>query len=216
MQQRHTLDARGLLCPQPLIKTRRLLKTLQAGEQFQVQVDNDIARLNLVTFLEDQGMKPEYTAENGVWTITATCQLSGRQPEKVQPVVVSDATLKAQPAVMPIEKASGYIVVLNSDCMGQGDDDLGRILIKGYLNTLREIDNKPSSIILYNGGALLAADGSGAETALQALAQFSVDVIVCGACVDFFDLQETMVAGRISNMYEIAEKIAAADHVVYP
>ena len=225
MQHHHTLDARGLLCPQPLIQTRRLLKTLQVGECFQVIVDNEIAHLNLMTFFEDQGMSPECIAESGEWAITATCQTSGRQSGATESTAGDDVAPVTKNTQSPVQNsgdllsdylASDYMVVLNSDRMGQGDDDLGSILIKGYLNTLKEIDRKPSSIILYNGGARLAAEGSGADSALQALEALSVDIIVCGACVDFFELQGKLATGRISNMYEIAEKIAAAGHVVYP
>ena len=220
MQHHHSLDARGLLCPQPLIQTRRLLKTLQAGECFQVIVDNEIAHLNLMTFFEDQGMNPEYVAESGEWVITATCQASGRQSGATENTAGDDVAPATKNTLPPARNSddlvSDYMVVLNSDRMGLGDDDLGSILIKGYLNTLKEIERKPSTIILYNGGARLAAQGSGADSALQALEALSVDIIVCGACVDFFELQGKLAAGRISNMYEIAEKIAAAGHVVYP
>lgn len=210
----HTLDMRGYPCPQPLIKTRRLWKTLAAGEQFQVLVDNDIAHLNLVSFLNDQGAGPSVQKEGGdCWVIVAT---------RTADSAISNATVMTKPAVNTTPEVSialqpaNYIVVLKSDCMGHGDDDLGRLLVKGYLNTLRELDNKPTAIILYNGGALVANQGSGAEAALKALEEDGVDVIVCGACVDFFAIKETLAAGRISNMYEIAEKIAHTGHVVYP
>lgn len=212
MQDIHTLDARGCPCPQPLIKTRRLWKTLNSGDCFQVLVDNDIAHINLMSFLEDQGANPQVKREGDDWVILASHSGDLGKPVSNKQSTVPAVTTKVEAKV----SLANYAVVLKSDCMGQGDDDLGAILIKGYLNTLRELDQKPSTIILYNGGARLAAKNSGAETALQALEQESVDVIVCGACVDFFDIQNQLVAGRISNMYEIAEKIAAAGHVVYP
>ena len=212
MQDIQTLDARGCPCPQPLIKTRRLWKTLNAGDRFQVLVDNDIAHINLMTFLNDQGANPEVSREGDDWVI-----LAARSGDITKPVAVKPQKTITE-ASQPVNKPAlaDYAVVLKSESMGQGDDELGAILVKGYLNTLRELDQKPSTIILYNGGAKLAARGSGAETALQALEEESVDVIVCGACVDFFDINDSLAAGRISNMYDIAETIATAGHVVYP
>ena len=212
MQDIQTLDARGCPCPQPLIKTRRLWKILNAGDRFQVLVDNDIAHINLMTFLNDQCADPQVTREGEDWVILATRSGDISQPvmKPSQQPVVDKPEAVSQPAL------ANYAVVLKSDRMGQGDDDLGAILIKGYLNTLRELDQKPSTIILYNAGAKLAAKNSGAETALKALEKVSVDVIVCGACVDFFELNGKLSAGRISNMYEIAKKMATAGHVVYP
>lgn len=212
MQEIQTLDARGFPCPQPLIKTRRLWKTLNTGDRFQVLVDNDIAHINLMTFLNDQGANPQVSREGDDWVILATRSGNGSQPAATpsrQPVVD-----KSVPTIS--SALADYAVVLKSEFMGQGDDDLGAILVKGYLNTLRELDQKPATIILYNSGAKLAAKDSGAESALKALEEESVDVIVCGACVDFFELNGKLAAGRISNMYEIAEKIATAGHVVYP
>lgn len=212
MQDIHTLDARGCLCPQPLIKTRRLWKTLNAGQEFQVLVDNDIAHLNLMSFLNDQGANPQMFREGEDWVILATRAGENQSATPAQPQVAK----KTRPEPEKKAELANYIVVLKSDRMGQGDDDLGRILVKGYLNTLKELDKKPSSVILYNSGALLAAKDSGAETALQALVQEKIDVIVCGACVDFFEMKDSLVTGRISNMYEIAENIAETGHVVYP
>ena len=215
--QIHTLDARGCLCPQPLIKTRRLWKTLSAGEAFQVLVDNDIAHMNLVAFLDDQGASPEVSQEGEDWIISAM-----RSGEAAQATTTSTPTQRlptfrqAATPDKPSEQLSDYVVVLNSAHMGQGDNELGSLLIKGYLNTLKELDHKPGSIILYNGGAQLAEHNSGADTALKALEDASVDVMVCGACVDFFDMRERLAAGRITNMYDIAEKIAQTGHVVYP
>ena len=212
MQDIQTLDARGCLCPQPLIKTRRLWKTLNAGDRFRVLLDNDIAHLNLVAFLNDQNADPGVTREGEDWVVSATRSGDiGQSAVKVPQQPVVD---KTAPASEPVP--ANYAVVLKSDRMGQGDDDLGAILVKGYLNTLKELDQKPATIILYNGGVKLAARDSGAETSLKALEKESVDVIVCGACVDFFALNDQLAAGRVSNMYEIAEKIAAAGHVVYP
>ena len=216
----HTLDMRGYLCPQPLIKTRRLWKTLAAGEQFQVLVDNDIAHLNLVSFLNDQGAAPSVQKEgDDCWVIVATRAADSaisNATEMTKPTANTTSEVSIALGQQPANQPANYIVVLKSDCMGHGDDDLGRLLVKGYLNTLRELDNKPTAIILYNGGALVANQGSGSEAALKALEEDGVDVIVCGACVDFFAIKETLAAGRISNMYEIAEKIAHTGHVVYP
>ena len=215
MQEVHSLDARGCPCPQPLIKTRKLWKTLTAGERFEVIVDNDIAHINLVSFLNDQSANPEVRREGSDWIILATRTASGRDSEKI-PVKAEVSVIAKETVPVAQTTHADYVVVLKSEQMGLGDEDLGSILMQGYLNTLRELDSKPSSIILYNSGVLLASEDSGAVSALQALIENQVDVIVCGACVDFYGIKDKLAAGRISNMYEIAEKLAQTGHVVYP
>ena len=212
----HLLDVRGYLCPQPLIRTRRLWKTLRAGETFRVILDNEIAHTNLLSFLSDQCAKPVTSRDNDDWVIDAvrSSHQSSANSKPAQRAVVAHA---AQPSkTVKAKKSENYVVALKSDAMGQGDESLGRILIKGYISTLLELDHKPSAILLYNGGAKLAIKGSGADVSLKALEQQGVDVVVCGACVDFFEIKNQLAAGRISNMYDIAEKLAATGHVVYP
>lgn len=218
----HILDARGLLCPQPLIRTRRLWKTLNTGETFRVLLDNEIANTNLLSFLKDQNAQPVASRDGSNWVIDAirSENASSTKPSAIPPQPSPLPTSPVQAAASQPEgkarQGSHYVVVLNSDAMGQGDDDLGRILIKGYISTLLELDNKPSAILMYNGGARLAARGSGADQPLKALEEQGIDIVVCGACVDFFELKGQLATGRISNMYEIADILATAGHVVYP
>ena len=208
----HILDARGCPCPQPLIKTRRLWKTLAPGEIFQVQLDNEIAYTNLITFLDQQNACPQSTTAPGEWTITASKPSLTGEPMPAAPRPQPSASKSSDSS--PDDKNT--VVVIKSEAMGHGSDDLGKMLIKGYLSALLELDQKPRTIILYNGGALLAAKGSGADTTLAELAEAGIDILVCGACTDFYEIKDQLATGRISNMYEIAETMATADHVVYP
>ena len=214
----HSLDARGCPCPQPLIKTRRLWKTLNPGDHFEVIMDNDIACTNLITFLTDQGADPQTSHKGDDFIVTAvrTGEATQNGPDICPLPTPAQATeTQSETQVQPV-KQNDYVVVLKSDCMGMGDDDLGGILAKAYINTLPELDSKPTAIIMYNGGVKLAMASSGADETLKSLEEHGVDVIVCGACVEFFGIKEQLAAGRISNMYEIAERMAAAKHVVNP
>ena len=38
----------------------------------------------------------------------------------------------------------------------------------------------------------------------------------CGTCLDFYKLKETLAVGSITNMYAIAETLAAAGKVIKP
>ena len=43
-----------------------------------------------------------------------------------------------------------------------------------------------------------------------------VELLACGTCLDFFHLKERLRAGKVSNMFEIASRLVAADRVVRP
>jgi TusA-related sulfurtransferase len=44
----HTLDARGLSCPEPVLRTRRAIETLGPGEELAVLVETVTSRENVL------------------------------------------------------------------------------------------------------------------------------------------------------------------------
>lgn len=111
---------------------------------------------------------------------------------------------------------SGYVIAFKKNKMGGGSDELGETLIKAYINSLLELDSQPSTIVFYNSGVKLACHDSGVEKALAELESRSINLLLCGTCVNYFDLKSSLAAGKISNMYTISETLAQASHVVYP
>jgi selenium metabolism protein YedF len=100
--------------------------------------------------------------------------------------------------------------------MGRGDDVLGNVLIRAFIHTLAQLKPLPATIICYNAGVKLAVKESPVLDDLQQLAQAGVDILICGTCVNYFGLGEQVAAGRISNMYDIAETMAGAARLVCP
>ncbi len=105
-------------------------------------------------------------------------------------------------------------MVINSDKMGQGDEELGVRLIRSFLKTLVTAENKPHVLVLYNSGVKLAAKGSSVLESLQSLENLGVEIICCGTCVNFYGLVELIQAGRVTNMPEIVQVLAQAENVV--
>jgi selenium metabolism protein YedF len=115
------------------------------------------------------------------------------------------------------KKEAGPLVVLLSDNhMGRGDDVLGDILIRSFVHTLLQLQPLPDKVICYNSGVKLAVRDSAALDDLQELAKRGVDILVCGTCVNYFELGDQVAAGHISNMYDIAETMAGAGRLLRP
>ena len=55
-----TVDCRGLLCPEPVLRVKRELERLSAGETLEVLVDNPAARDNVSRMAKSLG-----------WTVSA-------------------------------------------------------------------------------------------------------------------------------------------------
>lgn len=108
----------------------------------------------------------------------------------------------------------GTVVIVNGEGMGRGDDGLGAKLLHNYLRTLAVVDNRPESVVFYNGAVKLLGPGSAALDALRELEAAGVDLLACVTCLEFFGLIGSIAVGRVSNMREIVKVTMAAAKVV--
>jgi len=189
------VDARGLACPAPVVKTRDALKG--GADEIEVLVDNPTARDNVCRFASSQGCTSDVTEEAGIFRITV------HNPE-------------GRPQVPAAEEGAEQrtVVVLAEDIMGRGSPELGKILIKAFLNTLAENDPPPWKIVLFNRGVMLAVEGEDTVQALSNLQSMGTEILVCGTCLDFFGLKERVAVGLVSNMYDILTTMLAATNSV--
>ncbi len=199
------VDARGVLCPKPLILTKRAIK--EGIKEFQVLLDNETAKDNVSSFLKENGMDFVAGFSDGVYTL----QVSGAGMPLIQP----DAASFCRP-VQPSKPNSNYVIVLGSDSMGDGPEALGKILMQGFCNTIRELSLLPDKIIFYGKGVLLIQRDSPVLESLKELEEKGVKLMVCGTCLDYFNIKDSMGAGDIANMYDIVESFQQAGHIIRP
>lgn len=202
------VDCSGMLCPKPLIATRKALKENPAGTPLEVIVDNDTSCKNVQRFLADNGLKNSMVQEGKRFRIHINV------PENL-PVSPRSAEeyCEASPSGA---QAGGFIVLLNSPLMGKGDDSLGKILMKGFLNTITELNPLPAEVICYNSGVQLARKNTDTAVSLKKLGEAGVRVTLCGTCVDFFNLKDEIEVGTISNMLYITERLTSNLKIVQP
>ena len=112
--------------------------------------------------------------------------------------------------------SSGRVVCFARDQMGDGPQELGHILIQAFVNNLQDSATLPETIVCYNAGARLAAEDSKVAPALRHLMDLGVEILVCGTCVDYFNLRGKLAAGVVSNMHDIVQRLMAAATVIYP
>jgi len=189
------LNCVGDLCPLPVIKAKNTLESMEKGELL-VLVDNEIAAQNLEKLASEKGCEysVEQDADASIYRVSIK-KTGGQEPSKNAPKVQT-------------------IVTITSDKMGEGDELLGHTLMKGFIYALSESDNPPEMVIFYNKGAFFTSADSECLDDLKTLEQKGVQIITCGACVDFYALKLSI--GEITNMYSILEKLIAADKVIRP
>lgn len=204
------LDMRGKACPMPVIETKKVLEEVKKAEEITVLVDNEIAVQNLTKLAGHEGMNVS----------------SEKHSDKEYAVVftpgdgaaVAEAGEAQAPAEVKVEDgiAKGRVVVIASDKMGEPDEELGKILIKGFIYAVSRQEALPETMLFYNGGAKLTAEGSESLEDLKYMAEQGVEILTCGTCLKHLGIEDKLQVGAVSNMYEIVEKMTGAALLVRP
>lgn len=194
------VDGRGQLCPKPVIMTKKELDKLDEGTVTTI-VDNEVAKENISKLANGLGL--EFTVEN-IKGEEYYIHINKWQTEKIRDPELSHDT----------GTTNDFIVVFNSDEMGKGDEELGHILVKGLIYTIKETTPWPNSIIFYNSGVKLACEGSEALDDLKHMEEQGVEILSCGLCLDFYGIQDKLEVGQITNMYNIYEKMRNSNNTI--
>jgi selenium metabolism protein YedF len=105
-------------------------------------------------------------------------------------------------------------IIINSEIMGKGDDNLGRNLMGNFLRKLWASNDKPDIIAFYNSGVKLLGEGSTVLDALNGLHDQGVELVACGTCIDFYELDKKIKVGRRTDMVEIVSIMMEAGKVI--
>ena len=204
------LDERGKQCPLPVIEAKKALEASAPGEKVEVVVDNEIAVQNLSKMADHKGLAvcSEKTGEREFLVTITTGEGNGETAQA--PAAAEEVTCT------PDGRRKGMVVVLSSNQMGQGDEALGKLLMKGFVFALTQQDMLPETILLYNSGAFLSCEGSDNLEDLKTLEAQGVEILTCGTCLNHYGLAEKRQVGGVTNMYEIVEKMTKASVVVRP
>ena len=97
---------------------------------------------------------------------------------------------------------------------GTGDGDLGSRLMKNFLATLPEMGDDLWRIVMLNGAVTLATQDSHVITELQALEASGVDILVCGTCLEYFEIMAQKAVGQTTNMLDVVTSLQLADKVI--
>ena len=198
------VNAIGDACPLPVVKTLQALKELNGAGAVQTLVDNKVAVENLTRLAESKGctIETEQLSEKE-YRVTITVGEGAELPETADGICAAPA-------------ADNTVVVVSADHMGEGDEALGKILLKGFLFALTQQETLPKTILFYNGGAFVTCEGSASLEDLQKLAEQGVEILTCGTCLNHYGLTEKLQVGGVTNMYVIVEKQLQATKVIRP
>lgn len=198
------VNAIGDNCPIPVVKAKKAIDALEDAAIVEISVDNEIAVQNVTKMVNQKNL--EYTCEKvgqNHYVIKVQCG----------EVVESEATKEVVAAIAKEEK---MVVVLSSDKMGEGDEELGKVLIKGFIYAITQLDKYPKAVLLYNSGVKLSSEGSDSIGDLKVLEDHGVEILSCGTCLNFYNLQDKLQVGKVTNMYTIVEELSGATNIIRP
>lgn len=197
----------------PLIMLKKGLTECHAGDEVCVLTDNETACSNLNDYLH------ELRADAQQQIVTSSHGETYTEIRFSVPEVASGATAQSSaPSCYTTPSAdTPYGVVISSDEMGSGDQELGKILMRAFVNALIEMPHIPKFVILYNRGVYLATKQTDTAQTLERMkTEKGVDIVCCGTCLDYYDLRDNLQVGRISNMYTIMEMQGRVNRILRP
>lgn len=201
------IDARGELCPRPLIMTKKALGEMTKGENLTILVDNSAARENVERFLTDNGLSVKVEQKGKDYELMVA---------KTQAELLKPEASEYCPVVTHKNDKDHHVIAISNNHMGQGPEELTALLIQGFVNTIKEVSPLPTTIVFYTNGVFLTLEDSPVISSLRDLENRGVKILVCGTCLSYFEVKEKMAVGQVSNMYTILEVLSHATHVVTP
>lgn len=192
----------GDICPVPVIKTKKAIADVDISQGLEVVVDNEIAVQNISKFLNSVGCKYSTSEDSGNFMIT----LSHSAPQEI----------KASGLLRFNRNDGGAIVVISSQLMGGGDDALGKLLMKGFIFAVSQLETLPSAIIFYNSGIYHALKNSDSVNDLQAMHEQGVKILSCGTCLKHYNALDDLAVGEVTDMYNIVNLMQQAVNILRP
>lgn len=190
------IDCRNLGCPAPVLETKKALESLQNGQSLIVLLNSETSKENVLRFLRSFKLEPKLSQKDGEFEIEVlknkdlgddACSFDGLKDEK--------------------------ILFLKTDKVGEGE--LGKNLMIGFLSTLKDIDKNVKKIICVNESVLMNVDENHkAFNALKELEKMGLEIISCGACLEFYGKSKELKIGRVGNALEILNLLFDKDKIV--
>ena len=194
------LDCRGLACPAPVLQTKELIEKENPG-LIKVMVDNEASKQNVSRFLESQKFKVSVNTDGKDFHVIGQRDFADAVPEI--PVAEEPATEEQK-----------IMVMIATDRMGYGDDELGQKLMVNFIKTLKEMGDELWRLVFVNNGVKLTIGGSEVLPLLKAYEKGGLNILVCGTCLGHFNLLDKKEVGETTNMLDIVTSMQLADNVI--
>lgn len=105
------------------------------------------------------------------------------------------------------------VILVSSNQLGKGDQELGEGILETFFTLLKQREDLPTAIFFMNSGVLTLTEQSLVSVHLKELESKGVDILACKTCVDYYQVEDQLIAGKISGMPTFID-LAATHEVI--
>jgi selenium metabolism protein YedF len=168
----------------------------------EVLVDNEEASLNLSGYAAQNGMAAERVREGNDWKVKI---VKGYACEPNEEHGMRNAGS---------EKKKTLLLVIGTDTLGK-DEDLGRILMKGFFETMKVSKQIPHTMLFLNAGVKLTTVNTDTVGLLKDIEQMGVEIYSCGTCLKHYNLEQSLKVGFRGTTNHLVEGMQDFEKVVW-
>lgn len=186
------VDARGQKCPMPLIRTKKAIGEQDGNEPIKILLGSENSKRNVTSFLSDNHIPFSISEKDGEFEI-----MINKKTHDISEAEVDSYCDTGMP------EHEQFNIVFAKDRIGEGEEELGKMLVQGFLNTFMEMEKIPQKLIFMNSGINLVLNGSPLVTLLTEFEKMGVELLVCGTCLEYYKKMDEVAVGKVSNAYDI-------------
>ena len=97
------------------------------------------------------------------------------------------------------------VILLASDQLGTGEKQLGETILETFFTVLKQKEELPVAIFCMNSGVFTLTEESLISLQLADLEKKGVDVLACKTCVDYYEINDKLVTGKVSGMAQFVD-----------
>jgi selenium metabolism protein YedF len=182
------IDARGQGCPKPVMMAEEALSKITEGI-VEVIVDNEGSADNLERLAKRNAFYSEVISNGYDWRVKIVkgCVCA--------PATVAEETTKEE---------KNLLLVVSTDTLGK-EEELGKILMKAYFETMKAYKQLPHTIFFLNAGVKLTTMNEEIVAVLKDIEAIGVEIYSCGTCLNHYNLESQLQVGHRGTTNNIVE-----------
>jgi len=174
------IDCRGFSYLRIIREMKKYFNSIGEGEAI-ILVNSELGRSNIIRYANHKGYQVEPESEENRFRIKV--EKRGCLEVKGEDNVIS--------------------ILITSDKFGDGDEELGRILMSEYFESLNECDKLPKEILFLNSAVKLFHKDSKVLEDIRMLYKKGVVILISDTSLDYYNLKGDINFGEIANMYDM-------------